>query len=132
MPVGSITVAILHVNNTRDIETDTRARIRTFAILTGRPFAAWMYVFELVLPYCWIAATAVVAARVDATGLAAVSPWCLTTLATLPVAWRNIRTMLSYRKAGIAAIAHLDEATAQLQLMFSLTLIAGLALSMLL
>ena len=36
VPVGLITIAILHVNNTRDIETDQRAGIRTFSMLTGR------------------------------------------------------------------------------------------------
>ena len=43
VPVGSITVAILHANNARDIETDRRANIRTFALLTGRPFAINVY-----------------------------------------------------------------------------------------
>ncbi len=131
VPVGSITVAILHGNNTRDIETDSRAHIRTFALLTGRDMAALVYVFELLLPYLWLIGTAVVgvttsALTVSDTGLTAVSPWCLTTLLTIPVAWRNITTMLSYRTSGLSAIASLDEATAKLQLAFSITLILGL------
>ena len=119
VPVGSITVAILHANNTRDIETDSRARIHTFAMLTGRRFALGMYVFELVLPYLWLIAT---------TTFGYVSPWSLLTLITLPIALGNCKKMLSYHTGGIKAIANLDELTAKLQLAFSLTLAIGLTI----
>ena len=117
IPVGSITVAILHINNTRDIETDKRARIHTFAMLTGRRFAIGLYVVELLLPYLWLALLA---------ALHIVSPWTLMALITLPVAMKNIRSALAYYEVGLPAIAGLDEATAKLQLFFSLTLITGL------
>ncbi|MBP3711595.1 MAG: prenyltransferase [Bacteroidaceae bacterium] len=117
VPVGSITVAILHVNNARDIETDRRAGIRTFALLTGRAAAIRVYLFELTLPYCWLLVTSV---------QGHVSLWTLLTLITLPLALGNCRKMLSCKKKGIEAIAKLDEATAQLQLAFSLTLAIGL------
>lgn len=117
IPVGSITVAILHINNTRDIETDKRARIHTFAMLTGRRFAIGLYVVELLLPYLWLALLA---------ALHIVSPWTLMALITLPVAMKNIRSALAYYEVGLPAIASLDEATAKLQLFFSLTLITGL------
>lgn len=117
VPIGSITVAILHANNTRDIETDGRAKIRTFAMLTGRRFAIGMYIFELTLPYLWLIVTAL---------LGLVSPWTLLTLITLPIAIGNCRKMLSYHTGGIKAIASLDEATAKLQLAFSLILAIGL------
>ena len=117
VPVGSITVAILHANNLRDIETDSRARIHTVAMLTGRPVAAVVYLLELTLPYCWLLATAFA-------GL--VSAWTLVAFATLPIALRNCRTVMSYRQGGIEAVARLDEATAQLQLAFSLALTVGL------
>lgn len=119
VPVGSITVAILHANNTRDIETDGRARIHTFAMLTGRPFALGMYVFELVLPYIWLPAIVLI-------GLT--SPWTLLAPITLPIAIGNCKKMLSYHTGGIKAIAYLDEATAKLQLAFSLTLAIGLTI----
>lgn len=119
VPVGSITVAILHANNTRDIETDGRARIHTFAMLTGRPFAIGMYVFELVLPYIWLPAIVLI-------GL--ISPWALLAFITLPIAIGNCKKMLSYHTGGIKAIAYLDEATAKLQLAFSLTLAIGLTI----
>jgi 1,4-dihydroxy-2-naphthoate octaprenyltransferase len=119
VPVGSITVAILHVNNARDIETDTRAGIQTFAILTGRQTAIKVYLFELLLPYLWLLATVL---------LGNVSPWTLLTLITLPLALKNCKQMLSCKTEGIKAIAKLDEATAQLQLAFSLMLALGLTL----
>lgn len=117
VPVGSITVAILHSNNTRDIETDGRAKIHTFAMLTGRQFAIGMYIFELVLPYLWLIITAFM-------GL--VSPRTVLTLITLPIALGNCKKMLSYHTEGIKAIANLDEATAKLQLAFSLVLAISL------
>ena len=117
VPVGSITVAILHANNTRDIETDGRAKIHTFAMLTGRRFAIGIYVFELILPYIWLIVTAFM-------GL--VSPRTVLTLITLPIALGNCKKMLSYRTGGIPAIANLDEATAKLQLAFSLVLAISL------
>lgn len=117
VPVGSITVAILHVNNARDIETDRRAGIKTFALLTGRPAAINVYLLELLLPYCWLLAI---------TLLGFISPWTLVSLITLPLALGNCKKMLSCRTEGITAIARLDEATAKLQLAFSLTLTIGL------
>jgi len=117
VPVGSITVAILHANNTRDIETDGRAKIHTFAMLTGRQFALGMYVFELALPYLWLLATVL---------LGFVSPLALLAFITLPIAIGNCKKMLSYRTGGIPAIANLDEATAKLQLAFSLMLTISL------
>lgn len=117
VPVGSITVAILHVNNARDIETDKRAGIQTFALLTGRTVAINVYIFELLLPYCWLLITAL---------LGHVSPWTLITFITLPIALGNCKKMLSCKTEGIKAIATLDEATAKLQLAFSLTLAIGL------
>ena len=117
VPVGSITVAILHANNARDIETDRRAGIKTFALLTGRPFAINVYLFEMILPYLWLLITAI---------LGCVSPWALVTFITLPIAISNSKQMLSCKTKGIEAIATLDEATAKLQLAFSMTLTLGL------
>lgn len=117
IPVGSITVAILHANNTRDIETDRRAGIRTFPILASRSEAIRIYVCELIIPYAWL---------LFMTLLHLVSPWTLVTFISLPMALSNCKQMLSCEKEGIKAIATLDEATAKLQLAFSLTLSVGL------
>ena len=120
VPIGSITVAILHANNSRDIETDKRAKIQTFALLTGRLFAIYVYIFELLLPYIWV--VALVVAQL-------VSPWIMLCLLTLPISLKNCKQMLTCKTEGEKAIANLDEATAKLQLAFSLTLAIGLILS---
>lgn len=119
-PVGLITVAILHVNNTRDIETDIRAGIRTFSSLTGRKVASWIYCAEVLVPYAWMVGIV----------LFGIVGWpTLLSLLSLPLAVKNVRAMMSYRERGLEAIARLDEATAQLQMAFSLLLIVGLILS---
>ena len=49
VPVGLITVAILHANNTRDIETDVRADIRTLAMTAGGIWPAIVGTFYLMV-----------------------------------------------------------------------------------
>ena len=123
VPVGLITVAILHANNVRDIETDQRAGISTFPMLTGRRFGVWLYAAEVLVPFLWLVGLMV--ARVE--------PWWLgTAFLAMPVAVKNARTILAYKQGGKASYASLDEKTAQLQLLFSLLLILGLILSRLL
>ena len=56
VPVGLITVAILHANNTRDIETDVRADIRTLAMTVGARTSMLVYYLEVLLPFVWIIA----------------------------------------------------------------------------
>lgn len=120
VPVGLITVGILHANNVRDIETDQRAGIHTFPLLTGRRFGAWLYAFEVLLPFLWLVALMVF--RLE--------PWWLgTAFLAMPVAVKNARTMLAYEQGGKESYARLDEQTAQLQLMFSLLLIVGFVLA---
>lgn len=114
---GMITVAILHANNTRDVETDQRARIKTFPILTGRKFAFRLYCFEIVFPYLWIAGLMVAGAL---TWLA------LIVLLSAPLAVKNIKTLRAFKTEGVPAIARLDEQTAKLQLTFSLLLAIAL------
>ncbi len=120
LPVGLITVAILHANNVRDIETDHRAKIHTFPMLTGRRFGTWLYAFEVLLPFFWLLGLMI--ARVE--------PWWLgTAFLAMPVAVKNARTILAYERGGKESYANLDELTAKLQLMFSFLLILGLALN---
>ena len=120
VPVGLITVAILHANNVRDIETDSRAGISTFAMLTGRSFGAKLYAFEVLFPFFWL--FGLMAFRIEPW-------WLLTAFAALPMALKNARTMLDYEQGGPESYARLDERTAQLQLLFSALLIVGLVIS---
>lgn len=111
VPVGLITVAILHANNTRDIGTDMRAKISTLAMKLGVKTDIFLYMFEVLFPFLWIAVCV----------LLGYFPWwsLLTMIGALP-ALANVRTMLCLPKEGMGVIANLDEKTAKLQLLFSL------------
>ena len=122
VPVGLITVAILHCNNTRDMDTDMRADISTIAMRLGGRVSVWLYCIEILLPYVWLAVCA-------AAGLFPL--WTLLVWLTVIPAIMNVRMAAGYFSDGPSAIASLDEATAKLQLLFSLVLtlsfvIAGL------
>lgn len=119
-PVGLITIAILHANNTRDIETDRRAGISTLAMMMGQTTSAVLYCAEVLIPFFWMLLLAV---------LGIVSWWTSLVWLVFPLSMKNVRTMMSYRQGGVAAFARLDEASAQLQLAFSLLLSVGLLLS---
>ena len=109
-PVGLITVAILHSNNTRDIVTDNRANITTLAMSLGRRFSKWLYAAEVLLPFAWVFACVV----------CGVFPvWSLLTLLAAVVAWQGARDMLRHDEQSAHTIANLDERTAKLQLIFS-------------
>ena len=113
VPVGLITVAILHANNTRDIETDVRADIRTLAMTLGAPVSVAVYYLEVLLPFVWVVGCAA----------AGVFPWwTMLVLPALVPAVGNVRVMASYPVHGMEGISRLDELTAKLQLLFSLLL----------
>lgn len=110
-PVGLITVAILHANNARDTATDRRAQIRTFAMSVGQLASRAIYYAEILIPFAWIAVCCA----------AGVFPlWSLLVMAALFPAAAGIRTMGRSKKEGMSAIRSLDEATARLQMVFSL------------
>lgn len=111
IPVGLITVAILHANNTRDIQTDKNASIRTLAMKMGKKVSMYVYCGEILFPFGWVAGCA-------ATGTFPL--WSLISLLVLMPAVGNVRTISRLPREGMAAIANLDEMTAKLQLLFSL------------
>ena len=117
LPIGLITVAILHVNNTRDIESDRAAGIRTFAMLIGLKPSLKLYAFEVLFPFLLVIATI----------FCGWLPWySLIVLLAVPKAWSNARTVLSAKKSGVEVLAPIDAATAQLQFIFSLLLTISL------
>ena len=116
LPVGLITVAILHANNTRDIPTDRWAHIRTLAMTLGGRVSVFLYAFEVLFPFGWIAGCA-------AGGL--LPWWALLTLPALCMAWSNVRRMRLFFTVGREGIVSVDKRTAQLQLLFSLLLIVS-------
>jgi len=111
LPFGLLTVAILHANNTRDIQNDHRAGIRTMPQLMGRRTSQYLYVAEVAAAYVLVIVWVV-------TRL--VPPAALITFLTLPMAVRNIRTMLKAGTDFEHDIATLDKDSAQLQLVFGL------------
>jgi len=61
IPMGLLIVAILVVNNLRDIRTDTKAGKHTLAVKLGAPGARWEFIGCVALAYLsviWIAASA--------------------------------------------------------------------------
>lgn len=120
IPIGLITVGILHINNTRDIEHDKRAGIKTFAMQTGGKTASWLYCFEVLLPFVWVAICII---------LGILPYWSLLILLSVKPAIDNVKKALRYPKEGMQAIIGVDEQTAKLQLMFSLLLSISLILS---
>ena len=123
LPIGLITVGILHVNNARDIEQDSRAGIKTFAMLIGKKASVYFYLAELLLPFVCILVAAI---------CGAMPWWALVVVLALKPAIDNCRAMLKLPTEGMKALVGVDEKTAQLQLMFSLLLSVSLIVSALL
>lgn len=117
VPVGLITVGILHANNTRDMQHDARANIKTFAMLMGHKASVYAYCFEMLFPFVWVMGCIV----------AGILP-CLSLLVLIALipALKNVTMAMNSLKRGTATIAGLDELTAKLQLMFSLLLSVSL------
>jgi len=115
VPVGLLIVAILVVNNLRDIEGDALVGKRTLAVLLGdRPT-------RLLFAGLFVVAFAVVVA------VGIVRPWVLVTLLATPLAAKPARTVLSGGR-GPALIGALA-GTGVLTLATGVLLGAGLALS---
>ncbi len=120
LPIGLITVAILHCNNTRDVSTDSRAGIYTLPMAIGRKASMAAYGFEVLFPFAWVAGCVV----------GGVFPlWTLVVLPALLPAVANLRMMLTFKDGEVSKIGFLDRKTAQLQLLFSLLLSAAFVIS---
>ena len=120
VPVGLITVAILHANNTRDIETDVRADIRTLAMTVGAQTSMLIYYLEVLLPFVWV---------IGCAAIGVFPRWSLLVLPALVPAIGNVRLMASYPICGMEGISRLDELSAKLQLLFSLLFALSFVLS---
>ncbi len=111
---GLLSVAILMVNNVRDVEEDAAAGRRTLVVRTGRAGGTWMYLV------CILLAAAVPLA------LALRSPahrWILLTLVALPVLLAEWRVMRS-TSDGVRLNATLAR-TAQVLMAYSLLFSIG-------
>lgn len=120
LPLGLLTVSILHANNTRDIHGDARAGLHTLPDRLGGRFGKRVYVAEVVLPYLLTLVFILFLAQ----------PWPLLIVClTLPIAVRNVRTMLHADDGMVGQIPMLDKASAQLQMLFGLLYALGYFIS---
>jgi 1,4-dihydroxy-2-naphthoate octaprenyltransferase len=120
LPEVFITVNVLHANNTRDMQRDKAAGATTFAKLLGLKKSIFHYCLLTVLTY-----SAVVVMIL----LHILPVWTLLTWLTIPIAVRNCKTMLKTTAEDTTPINMLDQGTAQLQLAFSLSMLAGLIIA---
>ncbi|MGY1684024.1 1,4-dihydroxy-2-naphthoate polyprenyltransferase [Geodermatophilus sp. SYSU D00867] len=115
VPIGLLSVALLVVNNLRDVEGDARVGKRTLAVLLGDRATRRFYVGLLAVAFAVVVAIGVG------------RPWALLALAAAPLAVPPSRVVLSGGR-GPALIAAL-QATGLLTLATGVLLGAGLALS---
>jgi 1,4-dihydroxy-2-naphthoate octaprenyltransferase len=115
VPVGLLSVALLMVNNLRDIDGDAVAGKRTLAVLLGERATRLAYAGLLVVPFCVVLA------------VGTVRPWALLALLAVPLALPPARTVLSGGR-GPQLIGAL-QGTGLLTLATGVLLGAGLALS---
>ncbi|MEW6047368.1 MAG: prenyltransferase [Bacillota bacterium] len=117
VPVGFLVASILHANELRDLEDDSKGPFRTLTSVIGRPAAAWLYVGMVAGAYGSLLLLA-------ATGAL---PWpTLVTFLTAPAAVRNCRRALAGARGQPEAITWLDIASAKVHLQFGLLLAAGI------
>lgn len=108
-PVGLLTEAILHGNNTRDIDSDRKAGAITLAVLLGQSNAILFYKALIVGSY---ASTLFIGLYFHY--------GCLLTLITVPIALDLMQ------KLDKGDIKNIDEDTAKFHLPFGLTLLLGI------
>jgi 1,4-dihydroxy-2-naphthoate octaprenyltransferase len=113
VPVGLMAVALLVVNNLRDIPGDAAAGKHTLAVRAGARATRWFY------------ATCVLAAVALVVPVALTRPWALLGLASLPLALVPVRAAWSAEgKALVPVLA----ATGRAQLLLGALLAVGIAL----
>ncbi|MBP1737560.1 MAG: putative 1,4-dihydroxy-2-naphthoate octaprenyltransferase [Oscillospiraceae bacterium] len=110
VPIGLLTTAILHANDIRDITSDRKAGIQTFAMEIGIHKASVVYVCFLSISYL-----AVLLMMVFGT----LSIWSAAVFLTLPVAVLDMKSLFSRK------LMTLDKQTALLQLLFGGSLVAS-------
>ncbi|MBR5661880.1 MAG: prenyltransferase [Bacteroidales bacterium] len=120
LPIGIITVSVLHANNTVDTVSDGAAGIKTFAMLIGGKASSVLYAAYMVIPFLCV---------IVAVSVGRLHPMSLISLVAAIPAWENFKRACGYNKLGIEAMKGLDQASAKLQMAFSVLLSAGLFIS---
>lgn len=123
IPLGMLIDAILHSNNIRDINFDGKFGVKTLPILIGEKLSIKFYYFLILGSYLSVIVFA-------AMGLL---PWfALLSLITLPLALKLVKMSESFPAEGIARFEYGTKhimMTAQLNMVFGLSLIVGLLIS---
>ena len=117
VPIGVITVSVLHANNTYDSITDKEAGIKTFGMLLGLPKSATLYRCYMFIPFICVLTYIIIGVMHPLAALSFV--------AAIP-AWKNQKQAATYPQKGLEAMKGLDQASAQMQLIFSGLLSIGL------
>jgi 1,4-dihydroxy-2-naphthoate octaprenyltransferase len=108
---GLLSVALLSVNNLRDVEEDRKANKKTLAVRFGRTFARWEYITSVsgaaLIPLLLYAVTG---QRI----------WTLACLLLIPLAWPAFKVVRS--QSGGAALNPMLATTAKLSILYSLIL----------
>lgn len=120
VPIGIITVSVLHANNTYDIPTDKEAGIKTFAMLLGARSSSILYRIYMIVPFVAVALYVV---------MGWMHPLSLLCLVGVVPAWKNFKQASTFDEKGLESMKNLDKASAQLQLIFSGALFAGLLIA---
>lgn len=114
IPIGLLTTAILHANDLRDIEHDSSAGIKSFAILLGSRKAMLFYIILLTASYASVILSIV---------LGVLTYWSALVLLTVPLAVILVRTLNIPSRAKL-----LDHKTASLQMVFGMLLLVSIIL----
>ena len=117
-PVGALAMAILMVNNIRDVETDRAAGKRTLAVRLGRDRARAAYRSLLFIAFL---------GAFTLTGTGHASAWALLPLLTLPLALAEIRRVLS--KEDGPSLNRALVGTSRLHALFGLLFAIGIAIA---
>jgi 1,4-dihydroxy-2-naphthoate octaprenyltransferase len=117
IPLGLLVAAILHANNIRDIMSDSKAKIKTFAILFGLQGAKYEY-YALVMG-AYFSVILMVALQI-------ISPWTLLVLLSIKPAIDNIKFVSGAKVEQPELILMSDVKTAQHQLLFGVLYAIGL------
>jgi 1,4-dihydroxy-2-naphthoate polyprenyltransferase len=123
IPVGTLTTAILVVNNLRDAATDRAAKKRTLAVLLGERFARAEYLGCMVA--AWTVPAVLVVSPWSGASQAAARSLILLPLLAVPLAlplWRTVRGRGDPR--GLNPVL---KGTSRLTLVFALLFAVGLA-----
>ena len=117
VPIGIITVSVLHANNTYDTHSDGAAGIKTFAMLIGGKASSILYCIYMVVPFVSVIVSVI---------FGWLHPLAILCLPAAIPAFNNLKQAATYPQKGLEAMSGLDQASAKLQLIFSGLLSIGL------